>query len=56
MDVSSDFWAERPSRPEWKPTDEELPFYVVTGRFQHLPAPPNKVVKIFLSSTFTGKV
>ena len=39
---------------EWVPLDEELPSYVLSGRLKHIPPPKNKVVKIFLSSTFTG--
>ena len=39
---------------EWVPQPNELPLYVLMGRINHIPPPMNKVVKIFLSSTFTG--
>ena len=55
IDVPSPFWARRKPAPKWIPDDEQLPFYVFTGRLEHLTPPTNKVVKIFLSSTFTGK-
>ncbi|XP_067950407.1 NACHT and WD repeat domain-containing protein 2-like [Watersipora subatra] len=53
IEVESTIWAERTPAPEWKPTDQELPRYVFSGRLKYLPLPANKVVKIFLSSTFT---
>ncbi|XP_067950412.1 NACHT and WD repeat domain-containing protein 2-like [Watersipora subatra] len=53
IEVESTIWAERTPAPEWKPTDQELPRYVFSGRLKYLPPPDNKVVKIFLSSTFS---
>ncbi|KAF6039458.1 hypothetical protein EB796_002235 [Bugula neritina] len=58
IDLLSEFWSKRSApafdtRDDWKPSDEELPSYVLTGRLDYIPPPPNKVVKIFLSSTFS---
>ena len=54
IDTPSLIWREEKSMKEWVPLDEELPSYVLSGRLKHIPPPKNKVVKIFLSSTFTG--
>lgn len=40
----------------WVPNEADLAEYIVSGRVSHLPEVRNKVVKIFLSSTFTGKL
>ncbi|XP_067950394.1 NACHT and WD repeat domain-containing protein 2-like [Watersipora subatra] len=53
IDEESLTWAKRVAAPQWEPTEAELSRYVLSGRLEFLPPPSNKVVKIFLSSTFT---
>jgi len=39
-----------------EPSSEEVDRYVLSGRIKHLPERHPKMVRIFLSSTFTGKI